>query len=34
VGDYAAPFIAAMQAEGYSLLHRIAEDHYFAKTAN
>jgi FkbM family methyltransferase len=29
--DNAVPFIAAMQEQGYSLLHRIAEDHYFAK---
>jgi len=31
VEDYAAPFIAAMQAQGYSLLHRIDIDYYFAK---
>jgi FkbM family methyltransferase len=31
VEDYAAPFIVAMQAQGYSLLHRIEIDYYFAK---
>jgi hypothetical protein len=33
VEDYAAPFIAAMQAQGYSLLHRIDIDYYFARTS-
>lgn len=27
----APPFIAAMKTEGYHLLHRIADDHYFAR---
>lgn len=31
--DNAAPFIAAMEAEGYRLLHRISDDHYFAMEA-
>lgn len=29
----AAPFIEAMRAEGYNLLHRIDDDHYFARAA-
>jgi FkbM family methyltransferase len=31
VENYAAPFIAAMQAEGYKLLYRIDIDYYFAR---
>jgi hypothetical protein len=30
VEKYAAPFISAMQTEGYSLLHRIDIDYDFA----
>jgi FkbM family methyltransferase len=29
--ENAPPFIAAMKAEGYHLLHRISDDHYFAR---
>jgi FkbM family methyltransferase len=31
--ENAAAFVAAMKAEGYSLLHHISEDHYFAREA-
>ena len=31
--ENAAPFISAMEHEGYRLIHRIAVDHYFAREA-
>jgi hypothetical protein len=32
-GKYVAPFIAAMQAEGYRVIHQIEIDYYFERAS-